>query len=151
MMLWLLRCEGLLVLLASGLCVAHSPLQLPSLPQDSCCRAGPERPGNPSRQGSQAQGGAACWVRRPVRGLAGPGGQRAGAGRERTECPPLRGPPWKTVWVGFAAEARQQCFDSKQVSECEQPPSHLLGPSARGFLRDRWPHAEAVGGVWAQR
>ncbi|KAL4681575.1 hypothetical protein H8959_007052 [Pygathrix nigripes] len=47
-MLWLLHCEGLLVLLASGLRVAHSPLQLPRLPQGSCCKAGLERPGNPS-------------------------------------------------------------------------------------------------------
>lgn len=88
-MLWLLRCEGLLVLLASGLRVAHLPLQLPSLPRGSCCRAGLERPGNPSRQGSQAQGEqhagsgdrSGAWP-----GLEASGQGLAGSGQSARHC-----------------------------------------------------------------
>lgn len=83
MMLWVLRCEGLLVLPASQLHVAHSPPQPPSLPWGSCSRGW--------------AGGA--WesqrARKPGPGESSMLGQETGRGLGRAWSPAGRG--WQGV------------------------------------------------------
>lgn len=94
MMLWLLRREGLLVLLASRLRVAHSPLQLPSLPRGSCCRAGLGGLGIPAGkeagpEGEQHAGSGDRSGARP--GLEASGQGLAASGQGARHCEGHRG------------------------------------------------------------